>query len=599
MNARRSSVSRPRVTPSAILNSLPDETARQTDGVAVSTLVDGGGSQELRHQFGSTTLASRRGETRLTVGAAPEVAPALRSTATEWARTAKVGDTCVAVDVTAQEPADVAGVVAREHGAGLVGLGEPNRSVQVPQVWVPDSSMWRLRLQAQAPDFRPADTTSIAASPVVLAMPQPIATGLAPAGTAVTWESVVRQMQTGTRLSAGTVDPTRDTAALSGLLSFAQATAGLGAQADAAKVATLRVLAKGSSAVRDDLLNRFPRALDAEAVASSLSAAVLPEQAVIAYNAAAPAIPLTALRVTPAPPALDYPYLVMPGAAPAVSQAAAGLRATLASARFHDALAQQGLRGPDGAGGAGFAYPSGAPTAKGNADEPSAAPGGGVDLTAVDQTLSAWLALTQPGRILAVIDVSGSMLTKVPSAGNRTREQVTVEAATRGLELFDDSWALGLWTFSTNLDGNRDYREIMPVTSLTAARDRAIKGLAGIQPKKKGQTALYDTALAAYREMQDSWSPARLNTVVIMTDGDNVDANGLTLSALLTQLGELKDPKRPVDFVMIGIGPDINQGPLKQIVAAAGGGGGVFTAPDPADIGTVFLKALATHTRPK
>lgn len=549
---------------------------------------------------GGRLLAEPRctGEIRLTVGAAPEIAPVLGATATQWAKTAEVSDTCIAVDVTAQEPADVAGVVAVQHRAGLVGLSEPDRSVGVPQVWVPDSSMWRLRLQAQAPDFKPADTTSIAASPVVLAMPQPIAAGLAPAGTALTWDTVVRKLQSGTQLSAGIVDPTRDVAALSGLLSFAQATAGLGAQADAAKVATLRVLAKGSSEVRDDLLNRFPRALDAETVASSLSAAVLPEQAVIAYNNAAPAIPLAALYVAPAPPALDYPFLVMPGAAPAVSQAAASLRAALASASFRDALAQQGLRGPDGAGGAGFAYQSGAPTPTGKASEPAAAPGG-ADLTAIDQTLSAWLALTQPGRILAVIDVSGSMLTKVPSAGNRTREQVTVEAATRGLELFDDSWALGLWIFSTNLDGARDYREIMPVAPLNANRDRAVKGLAGIQPKKKGQTALYDTALAAYQKMQDNWSPARLNTVVIMTDGDNVDANGLTLNALLTQLGKLKDPKRPVDFVMIGIGPDITQGPLQQIVTAAGGGGGVFTAPDPADIGTVFLKALATHTRPK
>ena len=33
------------------------------------------------------------------------------------------------------------------------------------------------------------------------------------------------------------------------------------------------------------------------------------------------------LSVTPAPPALDYPYLVMPGADPAVSRAAASLRA--------------------------------------------------------------------------------------------------------------------------------------------------------------------------------------------------------------------------------------------------------------------------------
>ena len=189
------------------------------------------------------------------------------------------------------------------------------------------------------------------------------------------------------------------------------------------------------------------------------------------------------------------------------------------------------------------------------------------------------------------------MLTRVPTAGNRTRQQVTVEAAVRGLELFDDSWALGLWIFSTNLDGARDYRQLLPVAPLTVTRDRAVARLNGIRPKKDGKTGLYDTALAAYRVMQENWSPARLNTVVIMTDGDNVDDDGLSLPALLTELGKAKDPARPVDIVVIGIGPDINQDPLRQIVASTGGG--VFTAPDPADIGTIFLKALATHTKPK
>jgi Ca-activated chloride channel family protein len=545
---------------------------------------------------GSRLLVGPRctGEIGLTVAAAPEIAPAIDAAATDWARTAEVNDTCIVVEVTAQESAEVAGVVAKEHGVGLVGLGEPNGTARAPQVWVPDSSMWRLRLQAAAPAFQPADTSSIATSPVVLAVPQPIAAGLAPAGTVLTWEKLARQMQTGTQLSAGVVDPTRDTAALSGLLSFAQATSGLGAQADAASVATLRLLAKGSSAVRADLLNRFPRALNAEAVASSLSAAVLPEQAVLAYNAAAPPIPLTALNVTPAPPALDYPLLLMPGATPPVAQAAAGLRAALTAPGFRDTLARQGLRGPDGSGGAGFADPGGAPTP---GPQPSSSAPAGAKLAAVDQTLSAWLALTQPGRILAVIDVSGSMLTKVPSAGNRTREQVTVQAAIGGLDLFDDSWALGLWIFSTNLDGARDYRQLLPVAPLTVTRDRAVARLNGIRPKKDGKTGLYDTALAAYRVMQDNWSPARLNTVVIMTDGDNVDDDGLSLPALLTELGKAKDPARPVDIVVIGIGPDINQDPLRQIVASTGGG--VFTAPDPADIGTIFLKALATHTKPK
>ena len=527
------------------------------------------------------------GEVRLAVAAAPEIAPALRSAADSWAESSKSGGTCVAVDVTAQESADVAAAVAAQQGVSLVGLGKANGSVRIPQIWVPDSSLWRLRLQAVAAGFLPLDATPIAASPVVLAVPQPVASGFGPAGTAPTWGSLVRQTQAGTQITAGVVDPTRDTAGLSGLLSFGQAATALGEQAEAASVATLRVLAKGSSAVREDLLNRFPRALDADAVATSLTAAVLPEQAVIAYNATSPPIPLTALYVTPAPAPLDYPFLIMPGADPAVSQAAEGLRAALVSTSFRDALAQQGLRGSDGVGGAAFVDPAG-----GSAPAPSVT--AAADLNAVDRTLEAWLALTQPGRILAVVDVSGSMLTKVPTAGNRTREQVTVEAATRGLELLDDSWALGLWTFSTKLDGARDYREILPVSPLTSARDRVSQGLAGIRPKKNGQTGLYDTMLAAYQEMQDNWQPSRLNTVVIMTDGDNVDADGISLSALLARLDKIKDPKRPVDIVVIGIGPDLDQAPLKQIIASTGGG--VFAAPDPADIGAIFLKALALHT---
>jgi Ca-activated chloride channel family protein len=491
---------------------------------------------------GSSLFAEERcgdGATRLAVAAAPEIAPAVRSVATTWAGSAEVDGKCVTVEVTARGSAEVAAAVAGQQGVGLIGLGAASGSVQIPQLWIPDSSLWRQRLQAAAPGFRPSDGASIATSPVVLAVPQPLASSVNPGGGALTWDA-------------------------------------------------LRALAKGTSAVRDDLLSRFPDAIDPDAIASSLGAAVLPEQAVVAYDAQSPPIPLTALHVTPAPPALDYPLLVMPGATPATSRAIAGLRTALATASFRNALAEQGLRGPDGVGGAGFPYPAASRPA-----EASAA----VDLDAVDQTLSAWLALTQPGRILTAIDVSGSMLTKVPNAGNRTREQVTVEAATRGLELFDDSWALGLWTFSTNLDGDRDYREILPVGPLTATRDRAVRGLAGIRPKVGGDTGLYDTILAAYQEMLDTWDRGRLNTVVIMTDGDNDDDNGLTLQALLDELGKRKDPRRPVDIVVIGIGPDITQAPLRQITGVTGGG--VFTAPDPADIGTIFLRALALHTQPK
>src|SRR5262245_8776754 len=104
--------------------------------------------------------------------------------------------------------------------------------------------------------------------------------------------------------------------------------------------------------------------------------------------------------------------------------------------------------------------------------------------------------------MLAVIDVSGSMLEKVPTAGGINREQVTLEAARQGLGLFDDSWAVGLWTFSTLMDGSKDYLQLCPIEPLSVQRTKLLQSLGGIKPKPNGDTALYDTMLAAYQAVQ-------------------------------------------------------------------------------------------------
>ena len=90
--------------------------------------------------------------------------------------------------------------------------------------------------------------------------------------------------------------------------------------------------------------------------------------------------------------------------------------------------------------------------------------------------------MTVPGRMLAVIDVSGSMATKVPTAGGATREAVTVAAARAGLGLFDDRWSVGLWTFSTNLDGTLPYKQLVPIGPLSTGRPAMQSALARIAP---------------------------------------------------------------------------------------------------------------------
>ncbi|MFE7874975.1 VWA domain-containing protein, partial [Micromonospora humida] len=215
---------------------------------------------------------------------------------------------------------------------------------------------------------------------------------------------------------------------------------------------------------------------------------------------------------------------------------------------------------------------------------------GGLDPVAIDRAVSGWSIATQSGRMLCVIDVSGSMKTPVPSANNASREQVTVAAASRGLNLFDDSWSIGLWTFSTELVGSRDWREIEPINPLSGNRGKLEQGLAGIRPSS-GDTGLYDTMLAAYKNVQDGWEPGRVNSVVLFTDGKNEDKNGISQSSLISRLKQLNDPERPVQVVIIGIGSEVSKAELQSITNVTGGG--AFVTEDPSKIGDIFLKAIA------
>ncbi len=500
--------------------------------------------------------------------------------------------------VTDSDPVDVAAVVAGRHGVSLAGVGQPSGTLGSPDVWVPDSSTWLLRLRGAASGFAPTNLTSIARSPVVVAMPEPVAAAVGWPRKQLTWNDLLSQLNSGTSLKPGVVEPTRDAAGLSGLLALSAAAQASGASARQASTAVLRALASGKSALRQDLLARFPRSADPATVASSLSAAPLSEEDVVQYNSTKPPIPLAALYIEPAPISLDYPYAVMPGTDPVKVKAAEGLFRVLTTNDFKNRLGAQHLRAADGTWGAGFEAPTGAPSPAGS-PQVTASPNaggtaaGGFDPAAVEAILGTWTAVTLPARMLAVVDVSGTMRGAVPSAGGASRMDITKAAATQGLGLFGDDWAVGLWIFSTNLGGGLDYKELVPIGPLSASRNQLMGALQNVQPKRNGDTGLYDTLLAGYKNVQDGWQAGRINSMVVLTDGignDDPDG-GIALPALLDQLGKIKDDKRPVQVIIIGLGDAMNRGPLDQVVRVTGGG--VFVAEDPAKIGEIFLRAIS------
>jgi Ca-activated chloride channel family protein len=536
------------------------------------------------------------GQVRLDVTAATEIAGAVQTAANEWAKgeDAQVDGVCVKVAVTAAEPAGAAAGIAAKHGVGLGGVNTAKAAV--PDVWIPDSSTWLLRIGGEAPGFVPTDTAPIAESPVVLAAPAPVAQQLGWPTKQLKWEDLLGQLTAGKSLRPGIVDPTRDAAGLTGLLALGGA-AGNDAAGATQKVRALRGLAANTSSIRQDLLEKFPRT--PEEVTTGLSAAPLSEEDVLTYNANRPPIPLAALYLDPAPPALNYPFAVMPEVDPQKARAAAGLHRALQGPTFLNALATAGLRGPDGHAGAGFTAPRGAPAeiapvlpADGAGSQGAAAQAS----TAISQLLGSWAAITQPGRVLSVFDISGSMLTEVPTAGGLTRAEVTKRAAAQGLQLFDDRWSVGTWFFSTDLVGSRPWQQKVPITPLSSGRTRLSEALNAMKPKKTGDTGLYDTALAAYKTVQNGWEAGRVNSVILFTDGVNENPGGLTRDELTAALKKARDPKRPVRMVIIGIGTEVDRGELKAIADASGPSSGVFVAEDPARINEIFLQAIATRT---
>lgn len=544
------------------------------------------------------------GSTRLTVAAANEIAPAVTQTAQKWIKDgANVNGTCVAVTVTPVNSATMAAAIAGEHHVTLSGLGAAPESVKVPDVWIPDSDAWLLRLHSEAAGFLPQGAPKpVAQSPVVVAMPEPVAKLIGWPNKKLGWKDLLGLVTKAGNIRTGIVDPARDSTGLAALLALGQA-AGVGAAAQQGKVEAIKALAQNASSLSDDLLQKFPHSQDPNDIATALSAAPLSEESVVAYNAQKPPVPLVALYLQPNPPPLDYPYTIMPEVDLPTASLANSLFAQMQTPAFKNTLATVGLRAADGSLGADFSRPLGAPDASppvkpagGDGDNSGGgSAAGGVDAGVVSQALGAWTAITKPGRALAVFDVSGSMNEKVPTAGNLTRAQVTQRAATQGLALFGADWEVGTMLFSTNMNGKLPYKQVVPITPLVTGREQVQAAVEQIVPNPKGNTGLYDTVLAAYKEVQKGWEAGRVNSVILFTDGENENPDGITLNTLVAQLKKLNDATKPVKVVIIGIGNEVNQKELETITNATPNGG-TYIAKDPAKISDIFLQALANRT---
>jgi hypothetical protein len=498
----------------------------------------------------------------LTVAAAPEIAQAVRRAATAATAAAAWRKTPCAVRVSSLAPA---ALVTRSRTG----------SSDVPDIWIPDSSLWvsKARLSGVAADT----SVSIATSPVVLAASRQVAEQIRPGHGRDSLERILDNRTASRPVTLGLPDPRRSAESVGALIGLEAA---VSARPDAREALTWALRAGPGD------LGTSPASMMADL--RTHPRAVLPssEQQVWRHDHRPHSVPVDAVRLPQPAMQLDYPYVALRSRD---SAAAGALLAFLRGPRGRAILAGAGFRDGDGrAEGALAADPTIAGAAQGSGANPPS-------IDAVDRAVGRWTLSNEPSRLLAVLDVSGSMGTVVAGAGGATRLQLTKQAAAQGLGLYSRQSEVGLWTFSTNLTKRTDYRRLVPIEALgrrsddTSGKARLMRALAGVHAVRGGGTGLYDTTLAAVRAVRSGWDPNRVNSVLILSDGRN-DDDGMSLGELLRRLTDEQDPARPVPVTAIAFGPGGDIRALRRISEVTGGS--AYEATDPATIARIFLDSV-------
>lgn len=508
---------------------------------------------------------------QLSVVADTSIAPAL----TEIAEKFDAGsDLCVTTEITAQDSADTAAVVASGG--------------QEADAWIPESSVWLDRMNATATSLgqSPPEVDvreSIASSPVVFAGAATKATELA--AEPVSWARVL-----GGTLPTILPDPEASAASLAGLLALR----GHSSPDDPRQFAGAMIeLGKSIPASTGAAFGTVSASPDPAVVVTS-------EAQVAAYNLDDPAEALVAAYPVDGTVSLDYPFVRMsaPDAAAdddAAADAAAAEEGVATRSELLDAfeaavrkstksLAADGFRAPDGTGELDI-------TGLG-AEAPSAS--AALDSAAQLEILRAWSVLTLRSRMLAVIDVSGSM--EEPAENGLRRIDIFQQAAVGAMQKFSGEVELGVWVFSTARNGDLDYEDLSPIAPLgDAAHSQAIAGIIQSLPARLGgATGLYDTTLAAVQRVRETYDPEKVNSVLLFTDGKNEDENGIDIDTLLAELAKIDDPTKPVPVIMIGFGPDTDLAAMQRIAQATKGA--AYSASKPEDLGTVLVDALSQRS---
>jgi Ca-activated chloride channel family protein len=515
------------------------------------------------------------GEAALRIASTPSAADAVRDVAKAWSATRPVVyDHCIRVEVQSIDSEVVLEGLTQGWDEGELGAR--------PHAWITDSTLWVNRLGAQDHALLGAAPQSIAASPVVLALPEEGATAVQ-ASAGFRWTDLP-----GVTSSPGGWD--RFGQAAWGPFKVAMPDPTINAAtAMAIQSALAGASPEGKGPVTTEMLNLDPvkgtmaslvAAKPAQTPATTWEAMSLLADKPTVNGAGFSAVPVFEVDlyrhntgkdagtaplkplfgVTPGgpTPVADFPFVALAGdwVGEAQVRAAQAFREFLTDPDQQRILAASGLRVPS------------------STDRPKPSPGvrwatmteglAPADATTTQQISATWATADNGQVVTLLVDSSKSM--EEPGGDGKSRME-WLKAALSGQVNRSLSGSVGLWEFSRQLDGERPYRQLVPTGPVLEQRQALLDGIAGLKPVSA--TQLYTSLLALYEDAQENYQEGKRNSVVVLTDGPN--DGGLGFDELRTRLEGLKraDRQIPVNIIAMGSAPE--RDPLNRITQSTGG----------------------------
>ena len=555
------------------------------------------------------------GCTQVQVAASSEKAALLGELAAEYTEAGReVDGNCVTVSVASK----ASGGAAQALSEGW----DENVDGPLPTVWTPASSSWAVLVQQNLasqdkPDIIPAGRESIAQTPLVIAMPRPMAEALGWPDKQIGWKDLAALAKSPKgwaekdhpewgRFKLGKTNPYYSTSGLNATIASYYAATGLSSDLTAKDLRDpkTRQFVKNleSSVVHygDTTLTFLSNMANEAARGQGLtyvSAVTVEEKSVLDYNRGnptgnpatlgqqpPPAVPLAAVYPSDGTLMSDNPWLVLNApwvSAPQKAAAADFLtwvrepdqqrRFTEAGFRTFEGVPGDVIRPEDGL------LPAGAKVVL---SPPSPAVLAGLQ--------NSWDSLRKRAHVLMVMDVSGSMGEPVPSAGSN-KLRLAQDAAIGALDGFAPDDEVGLWVFSTALgDNGEPFREMVPIGPAKQTVPVMKKDIS--QLLADGGTGLYATLREAQRESLKSLAPDRINAIVLLSDGRNEYPPDTDLDGLLDELSA-ESVDTSVRVFTIGYGEAADTEALQRIAEASRGQH--YEATDPASIDKVLTSVLS------